>query len=80
MISNISLQVTASCIDPRFAPLASILHQVQIRARDVFYDYNMETAFDLKVSVRLTDDDILDSPSRCWLSTRVLEVRAWPVI
>ena len=48
----------ASCIDPRFAPIAAILHEVQVRGRDVFYNNNMETAFDLKVGVGSTDDDI----------------------
>ena len=59
----VSFQVIASCIDPRFAPIASILHKVQIKSRDFFYNNNMETAFDLKVGVGSTDDDIGQFPS-----------------
>ena len=45
-------QVVASCTDPKFAPVASILHEVQRRARETFYNNNIETVFDLKVRVK----------------------------
>ena len=43
-------QVIESCIDKKFVPIASILHEVQIKGREIFYEKNIETAFDLKVS------------------------------
>ena len=49
MYLPIDCQVAASCIDPKFAPIASILHEVQNRGREAFYDNKIETAFDLKV-------------------------------
>ena len=49
MYLPIDCQVAASCIDPKFAPIASILHEVQMRGREAFYDNKIETAFDLKV-------------------------------
>ena len=43
-------QVIESCIDKKFVPIASILHEVQIKGREIFYEKDIETAFDLKVS------------------------------
>ena len=45
-----TFQVIESCIDKKFVPIASILHEVQIKGREIFYEKDIETAFDLKVS------------------------------
>jgi len=42
-------EVIESCIDKKFVPIASILHEVQIKGRQIFYEKNIETAFDLKM-------------------------------
>ena len=52
MYLPIDCQVAASCIDPKFAPIASILHEVQNRGREAFYDNKIETAFDIRTSLR----------------------------
>jgi len=42
-------EVIESCVDKKFVPIASILHEVQIRGRKIFYERDIETAFDLKM-------------------------------
>ena len=78
MYLPIDCQVAASCIDPKFAPIASILHEVQMRGREAFYDNKIETAFDLKVMCNVECWSACPM-SRCCLSTPQLEVRDWPV-
>merc|ERR1711909_159360 len=41
-------EVTGSCIDPRFGPLAAILFESQVRSKDVFTRMETEELFDLK--------------------------------
>merc|ERR1712038_434257 len=42
-------EVIESLVDKKFVPIASILHEVQIKGRKIFYEKNIETAFDLKM-------------------------------
>ena len=47
----VNQQVIDSCEDKKFAPLAALLHESQIRSREWFYKNNIENAFDVKVKI-----------------------------
>ena len=49
-MTNVSQQVLDSCEDKKFAPLAALLHELQIRSREWFHKNNIENAFDVKVN------------------------------
>jgi len=42
-------EVLSSCIDPKFGPIAGILHQVQQDSRAVWADHKTDKMFDIKM-------------------------------
>ena len=56
----VNQQVIDSCEDKKFAPLAALLHELQIRSREWFHKNNIENAFDVKVYNPLINSNLFE--------------------